>query len=65
MKFFLVTADKHDYDEYDAFVIRAENHAEARMMAEKVAVHSGQKWSAKEIKVEGKSEVILDSFNAG
>lgn len=67
MKFFLVTADRCDYDEYDSFVIRTTTAFKARKMAEEVAnkYGSGQKWSATEIKLDGKEEVILDSFRAG
>lgn len=70
MKFFLVTPDDFDYDQWDGFVIRAENHAQARKMAEKFAKNASagtntQKWSAVEIKVEGEPKVILDSFRAG
>lgn len=62
MKLWLVKTDHYGYDEYDAFVIRAETAEEA--------LHEAQ-WENKEsvtvteIAAEGETEMILGSFNAG
>lgn len=65
MKLWLVRrTDDVKYDEFDSFVIRANDEEEAKKMAN---THSG--WSNEveviEISIDGKSEVILGSFNAG
>ncbi len=71
MKIYKVTADNYDYDQFDAFIVRAENEEAAKEMALYRADyrHIGndyQGWShVEEILTEGESEIILGSFNAG
>ena len=73
MKLFLLTRDNYTWDEYDAFVIRAENEEEARKLAAKEgessfeSIHWLNKTVSKceEIKIKGDKGIILSSFNAG
>ena len=72
MKLFLIKRFKHDYDEYDAKVVRAENEWDARQLCAKVrGDEDADEWlnSSKsqctEVLLDGDSCVILDSFNAG
>jgi hypothetical protein len=80
MKIYKVTAPSYDYDEYDAFIVRAENEEQARGLAiemayggsseyrqnKRLADHQGwQNADVEEVLVEGEAEVILGSFNAG
>ncbi len=59
------------YDEYSAKVVRADNPKEARALANENVGDEGQIWSdskmvsCNSIKAEGKSKIILGSFNAG
>lgn len=73
MKIFKIKFNKYSYDEYDAFIVRAENE-------EKVVEYIKAKYPDKhhlgyidwnsgyvvtEILLEGEAEIILGSFNAG
>ena len=67
-----IDKDSVSYDEYDAFVIRAETEQEVRHIASgKHGDEGGHVWedsaitSVTELLVEGEAEVILASFNAG
>ena len=63
-RLWLVTADYHGYDEYDAFVVRAPTLLRAHeMVLERTANFRGA--TIEEIPLEGDEEVILGSFNAG
>ena len=60
------------YDEFDSFIIRAENETEARVIAAENCADEGTTvWldsrysTCKEINKEGEKEVILSSFKAG
>jgi hypothetical protein len=72
MKLWLVSTEYYTYDEYSGFVIRAESELDARAIANtQYDDHRKGFWSnvkkvtVTEITVEGESEVILASFNAG
>lgn len=61
-----------NYDEYDSFVVRAQNENKARIIASKDAGDEGPKvWmnteetSCGEIRCVGKERIILGSFNPG
>lgn len=71
MKLWVLQAIKEvDWDEFDGFVVRAEDEAQAREIAEQTAKYEKQKgfWlsakttTCKEVKVHGKAEVILSAF---
>lgn len=71
-KLWLISRNDSMYDEWDAFVIRAKSAQEARRIASlfctKYGVHSfksSEHSQCAAIKLEGESEVILGSFNAG
>lgn len=72
MKLWLVDADDCDYDEYDAFVVRAADESAARALAEDMGARRGNPgyWlsghvTVTEITRKGETETILGSFNAG
>jgi hypothetical protein len=72
VKLWLVSTEFYSYDDYDAFVIRAETEHDARAIANTTgdSHHSGfwsneKKVTVTEITVEGEAEIILSSFNAG
>lgn len=62
---FLVKATSDiDYDEYDAFVVRAETLEEVKnFVKNEPGMERG--FSVEELSIEGKSGIILASFNAG
>jgi uncharacterized membrane protein len=63
MKVFIVfRTDEWDYDEYDAFVVVAENGERALEIA-KERVNYGQ-WDVQEADLSSEG-ILLDSFNAG
>ena len=68
MKLFLLSTNDYDWDEYDAFLIRAKDEAAARAEAVKITENllwDGDKVSCEVITVKGKAEIIISSFNAG
>ncbi len=66
MKLYLVKVDGEvDYEMYNGFVIRAESPTEAIKIAQKLQPSKNIPHKAREIKKDGKSEMILGSFNAG
>ena len=71
MKLYLVSVDDHGFDEFDSFVVRAESKYDAREIESNYlgCYDSKEKWLydsfVEEITVDGESEVILGSFNAG
>ena len=71
MKLFLLSRSNYTWDEYDAFVVRAENEEEARELASKENTFEAVHWldktvsTCEEIKIKGDKEIILSSFNAG
>ena len=66
-KVFYVSVEECDYDQYDAVVVLAENLQEAkRIVKEEDYFQEDQgKVTYEEVDLNGKSEVILDSFRAG
>ncbi len=63
-----------DYDEYNGFVIRAENETHARVIAAAYASDEDsnsdrflnkEKTTCEEIQVNGEAGVVLSDFNAG
>jgi hypothetical protein len=74
MKLYLLSRDNIftcEYDEYDEKLIRAKTSKEARLIANESTGSEGKIWEdtkkvkVKEIKVTGKSGVIMTSYNAG
>ena len=74
MKLWLVSTDAFDYDEYDAFVIRAESAEAAREIAHEHDTDwsqgknfwlSSAEVTVTEVSPEGEPGEILASFNAG
>ena len=69
MKLWLVSANTYDYDEYDAFVVRALSEAKALELVDKdvnrFSRRTNQVWTAKPLAVKGDEQIILGSFNAG
>lgn len=69
MKLWLITRTDYGYDEYDAFVIRADSeHRVREIAAEKAADEGAATWlnaAVKEISEHGEEGIVLDSFNAG
>lgn len=67
--FILKRTDAVGWDEYDSYVVRAKNEAEARKITKEDAYESS--WAedkdvtCERLSVRGKSEAILGSFNAG
>lgn len=78
MKLWLLHTDDYDYDEHDEMVVRAETEQKARQLAfDTLFTHERRdRWlvmgaegssavTCEEVTVEGESEVITVSFNAG
>ena len=70
MKIYLIEFENHDYDEYNSFVVSAENKKDAiKVLKEVIHIEHSIPWTAKysikEIKSGGKRRIILGSFNAG
>ncbi len=70
MALYLLTRADFGYDEYDAKLIRAENEAKARDLANEETGDEGSLWDRDEVKCEeispeGEPRVVLVSFNAG
>lgn len=64
MKIYTVYASTWDYDEYDAFVVVAENAARAIALVEKEFNCRQKPLEAIEVNLT-KEDIILGSFNAG
>ena len=70
-KIFIVAPEKVDWDQYDCVVVLAESEEEAIALGQEYFYTDGDgyndqgKLSAKEIDLNGSSEVIFTSFNAG
>jgi hypothetical protein len=64
MKLFLVVVDSYDYEEYDSFVVRAEDEENALMVCNEEA-WTKDNTTITEIKTKGKEKIILGSYNAG
>ena len=63
-----------DYDEYDAYVVRAATEEEARALSRDLAYIDKRKlrqfldstkWSCELVAQDGPTEIIVESFNAG
>lgn len=65
MKLWRVWRDESGYDEYGAFVIRAETLEAAQLMAQGKGGDAIYNWHVVEVLVDGDPEIIVDSFNAG
>jgi hypothetical protein len=63
MLYLVKRTDVCKYDEYDAFVIRAESSERAVEIAKKRQEASG--WTVRELSNSGEEEIILSDFNAG
>ena len=63
--YFVGRTDKIDYDEYDSFIVRAENKKDALQLLTNKEGFKEATTEIKEINIEGKSDIILGSFNAG
>lgn len=70
-KIFIVTPERVDWDQYDGVVVLAESEEEALILGQEY-FHTEEEYytdqgklSAKEIDLNGSSEVIFTSFNAG
>jgi hypothetical protein len=64
-RIYLVTrTDEIDWDEYDAFVVRAENEEDALLQCDYGYLNKGNT-TVIEITQEGEKGRILGSFNAG
>ena len=64
MSLYLVSRITTGYDQYDSFVVRANSKSEAIELANREE-SCGNFTECKVIKIKGKNEVILGSFNAG
>ena len=70
-KIFIVKPEKVDYDQYDGIVVLAESEEEALVLGQEYFYteeddYTDQgKISAKEVDLNGSSEVIFTSYNAG
>jgi len=64
MKFFIITRDDYDYDEYDAHVVRAKSKEDALKICDDEAF-TKENSTIKEVTLEGGAGIILSSFNAG
>ena len=72
MKIYKIEFNSCSYDEYDSFIVRAENKESVETLVRKE--HPEEKWARvqwekgfviTEIPLEGKEEILLGSFNAG
>ena len=70
-KIFIVKPERVDWDQYDGVVVLAESEEEAIALGKEYFYTDGDDYtnqgniSAKEIDLNGSSEVIFTSFNAG
>lgn len=70
-KIFIVKPEKVDYDQYDGVVVLAESEEEVLALGQEYFYTDGEdyvgqgKVSAKEVDLNGLSEVIFTSYNAG
>ena len=70
-KIFIVKPERVDYDQYDGVVVLAESKEEAIALGQEYFYTDGEdyigqgKVSAKEVDLNGSSEVIFTSYNAG
>lgn len=70
---YLIKFNENDYDEYDSFVVRAKDEAEAVSVIERAYPKSqsycGVPWrhgyTVESIPEKGDAEIILGSYNAG
>ena len=70
-KIFIVKSERVDWDQYDGVVVLAESEEEAIALGQEYFYTDGEdytdqgKVSAKEVDLNGLSEVIFTSYNAG
>ena len=71
MKLFIIEFNENGYDQYDSFIVRANNEDEVVKILKKVHKndYNGIDWeggfTVKEIHLEGEPKILLGSFNAG
>jgi hypothetical protein len=72
MKIYLIDFKACDYDQYDAFIVRAKDEVAVEALLRKKypeSLYGSISWSEgfkiTEVKKEGREEIILSSFNAG
>ena len=73
MKIFKIKFKENGYDEYDSFIIKAKDSADAIKVLEnkypKDKRYTGCPWYSEfdvnEISLDGEGEILLGSFNAG
>ena len=70
-KIFIVKPERVDWDQYDGVVVLAESEEEALALGQEYFYTDGDGYtdqsriSAKEVDINGSSEVIFTSYNAG
>ena len=64
-KIFIVKPEKIDWDQYDGIVVLAESEEEALALGQRCFYTCQGKLSAKEVDLNGSSEIIFRSYNAG
>ncbi len=63
MKLFkVVRKDKAEYEEPEGFIVRAENRKECMSILDERYDIASYEWTVTELKVEGKEEIILESW---
>ena len=64
-KIFIVKPEIVDWDQYDGIVVLAESEEEAIALGQRCFYTCQGKLSAKEVDLNGSSEIIFRSYNAG
>jgi len=66
-KYFKITLTKYTYDKFDSFVVCAESQEEAVKMIRETIFPDEIDWSGGYTveQLEGKKEIVLESFKAG
>lgn len=64
MKIFIVTREDYDCDEHDAYMVRAESIDDVLRICNDKAF-TKENATIEEITLDGESEILLSSFNAG
>lgn len=64
MKIFIISREDYGYDEYDSHIVRAENKEDVLRVCNDGAF-TEENSVIKEITLDGESEILLSSFNAG
>ena len=69
VKLFLIKSDGHGFDQFEAFVVRAEDEADALLVCKEELAHYDQVWTINDVKIteilmQGKKEIILGNFHS-